>query len=313
MKSSYNAAVAEAQWVKRGVIFAPPQGASWLNSHAAIPFVMQRDDGRFRAYFAGRDGHNRSQTGYFDFNIEDPKGTLRICDHPVLRHGDLGTFDETGAMISWIVNHDGRLYMFYSGWNQGTTVPFRTAIGLAVSNDGGETFERYGRGPILDRGIHDACLTASPCVLIEHGLWRMWYVSCVKWEMVNGKPRHYYHVQYAESDNGIEWRRDGRVCIGFKSGEEYAIARPVVRKENGIYRMWYSYRGDSYRIGYAESADGLEWERLDDTAGIDVSSSGWDSEMVEYPFVFSHRGQHYMLYNGNGFGRTGIGLAVLSR
>jgi predicted GH43/DUF377 family glycosyl hydrolase len=75
--------------------------------------------------------------------------------------------------------------------------------------------------------------------------------------------------------------------------------------------MWYSYRGRSYRIGYAESDNGIEWVRKDEEVGIDVSESGWDSEMIEYPYIFDHEGQRYMLYNGNGYGRTGIGLAVL--
>ena len=73
--------------------------------------------------------------------------------------------------------------------------------------------------------------------------------------------------------------------------------------------MWYCSRGAAYRIGYAESADGVKWERLDAQAGITVSESGWDSEMTAYPWVFSHKSTNYMLYNGNGYGRTGIGLA----
>ncbi len=74
--------------------------------------------------------------------------------------------------------------------------------------------------------------------------------------------------------------------------------------------MWYSYKGANYRIGYAESDDGLVWRRLDSQVGIDVSSSGWDSEMIEYAYVFEHGGTKYMLYNGNDYGRDGIGLAI---
>lgn len=126
-------------------------------------------------------------------------------------------------------------------------------------------------------------------------------------------PKHYYHIKYAESLNGIDWERKGIVCIDFKSNDEYAIARPCVLKEEGIYKMWYSYRGESYRIGYAESKDGIQWERKDKEAGIDVSATGWDSEMICCPHVFEHNGEKYMLYNGNGYGKTGIGLAVLAR
>ncbi len=136
---------------------------------------------------------------------------------------------------------------------------------------------------------------------------------CVGWEIENGKLKHYYHIKYAESKDGINWERRGIVCIDFKSKDEYAIARPCVIKEDGIYRMWYSYRGEGYRMGYAESTDGVVWKRKDEEAGIDVSESGWDSEMIEYAFVFSHKDKKYMLYNGNDYGKTGFGYAMLGK
>jgi hypothetical protein len=120
-------------------------------------------------------------------------------------------------------------------------------------------------------------------------------------------------IKYAESMDGMIWQRTGTIAIDFKSAEEYAISKPCVLKENGRYKMWYSYRGTAYRIGYAESEDGIHWTRMDDQVGIDVSESGWDSDMIEYPHVFDHQGRRYMLYNGNEYGRTGFGLAILIR
>ena len=145
--------------------------------------------------------------------------------------------------------------------------------------------------------------------------WKMWYVSLIKWVEENGSLKHYYNIRYAESEDGIHWNRDGHVCIDFANELEYAIARPFVLKENGIFKMWYSFRESaevkSYRIGYAESHDGKLWKRMDDEIRLDVSPEGWDSEMIEYSFLFDHKGIRYMLYNGNSFGRTGVGLAVL--
>ena len=125
---------------------------------------------------------------------------------------------------------------------------------------------------------------------MKMGLWRMWYISCVGWPIVDDAPRHSYHLKYAESDDGIHWRRDGHVAIDFKDSNEYAISRPSVIKEGDLWRMWYSYRGTRYRIGYAESPDGRNWTRMDDKAGIEPSEKGWDSEMIEYPHVFDHKG-----------------------
>ena len=80
--------------------------------------------------------------------------------------------------------------------------------------------------------------------------------------------------------------------------------------------MWYSYRGQwdikTYQIGYAKSKDGIIWVRKEDQMKhFDVSTEGWDSDMICYPFVFDHKGKRYMLYNGNDYGRTGFGIAEL--
>jgi hypothetical protein len=297
------------RWIKKGLIFAAPGAPDWLHSHAALP-VADRIGDLHRVYFSSRDKAGRAQVGYFEIKLNAADKILRLSATPVIALGPMGAFDDSGVTTSWVVNHQGKKYHYYSGWSLGVTVPFYFYVGLALSEDGGESYQRVSCAPILERNVVDPYLTASPCVLVEDDLWRMWYVSGTGWEMNEGKPRHHYHIRYAESSDGIHWRREGRVCIDYKSRDEYAIARPCVIKENGLYKMWYSHRGESYRIGYAESADGIEWNRKDAQCGIDVSNSGWDSEMIAYPYVFEHEGRHYMLYNGDGYGRTGIGLAV---
>lgn len=297
------------KWIKKGLILEPGR-FDWMITHAGLPFAANMGGDLLRIYFYGRDKKNRSQIGYFEVDTNHPKEILYITEKPVLELGSLGMFDDSGVMPSWIVESNQKKYLYYTGWTVGVTVPFYFYVGLAESRDGGKTFQRLSRAPILERNEIDPYLTASPCVIIENGTWRMWYVSCTRWEMNGGKPKHKYHVKYAESKDGINWERRGLVCIDFKSDNEYAIARPCVLKEDGIYKMWYSYRGESYRIGYAESRDGIRWERKDDEAGINVSESGWDSEMIEYAFVFKHKAKKYMLYNGNGYSKTGLGYAV---
>jgi hypothetical protein len=214
-------------------------------------------------------------------------------------------------MGAWVVRNSDRLRLYYIGWNLGTSVPFRNAIGIAESTDGGESFVRLSDGPVVDRSTHDPCFTASPCVIAEADRWRLWYLSCVGWDSGGGTPMPRYHIKYAESADGVEWCRRGVVAIDFGRADEYAISRPCVIRDHALYRMWYSTRGQRYRIGYAESDDGVRWTRLDSRVGIDVSEAGWDSEMICYAFVFDADGERYMLYNGNDFGASGIGLAVL--
>ena len=301
------------KWEKKGLIFSVEKNHDWMYSHAMVPFAEFLYDDYFRIYFATRDKFNRSYGAFIDVNILNPKEILQISEKPIIEPGPLGTFDDNGATPFWITQKDNKRYLFYEGWNLGVTVPFYLNIGLAISQDDVFGFKKVSSAPILERNNADPIFTASACVLIEDDLWKMWYVSCEKWEFqISGKPKHYYNIKYAESSNGIEWIRKNINCIPFKNKDEYAISRPCVIKDKGTYKMWYSYRGgeETYRIGYAESVNGIIWKRKDSDAGIDISRSGWDSEMIGYPFVFSHKGVYYMLYNGNNYGKTGFGYAI---
>jgi hypothetical protein len=297
-------------WVKRGRIFEPAGQASWIGTHAALPVVEPIARGH-RVYFCSRDEAGRSQIGY----AELATGTNRmdrVAHEPVLRPGSLGAFDDAGVTTSCLIRHDDRTYLYYTGWSRGVSVPFYLNIGLATS-EGGGPFLRVSAAPLLDRIAVDPYLSASPWILVEGGVWRMWYVSGTGWQMLDGQPRHNYHIKYAESNDGIHWIRTGTVAVDFGAGE-FAFGRPCVLRDdqNGRYRMWFSVRGDAYRLGYAESLDGLGWQRDDTRANLPPSSSGWDSEMITYPVVFAEDGTLQMLYNGNGYGRTGIGLATWS-
>jgi hypothetical protein len=304
-------AVQAQAWTKRGPLWEPPGPIKWGRSHAALPALDPIEDDRHWLYFSSRDERGRSLLGRAEVEIGDGQIEVAQFDlEPLLDLGALGAFDDSGLTNSWVAADGERRLLFYSGWSLGVTVPFYFYAGLAVSHDGGQTFTRHSPSPVLERDAVDPYLTASPCVLHDGERWRMWYVSGTGWSLVGGEPVHRYHLKYAESEDGLEWGRDGTVCIDYSSGDEYAIARPCVVRDTDGYRMWFAARGDRYRIGYAESDDGIEWRRDDSRAGIDLSDEGWDSEMACYPYVLRHRDHEYMLYNGNGYGATGIGYAV---
>ncbi|MBI3620472.1 hypothetical protein HY214_05030 [Candidatus Roizmanbacteria bacterium] len=298
------------KWKKLGRIFTPDGKSSWMKSHAALPFAETLSGNWLRVYFNSRDTQNRCHVASLELNITKLDKIRALSKKPLLSPGDLGSFDEFGAMLSWKVPHAGKNYIYYVGWDRGISVPFRNSTGLAYESKDGKTFKKVFEGPILDRSIHDPCFMANPCVLVDGKIWKMWYLSCVKWRKTSIGLKPWYHLKYAESSDGISWDRTGIVCIDFKDKNEHAISRPCVLKENGIYKMWFSYRGKYYQIGYAESRDGKKWTRMDQKAGLSPSKSGWDSKMVEYPFVFDHQGKRFMFYNGNDYGKTGFGLAV---
>jgi hypothetical protein len=292
-------------------VFAPTGETPWMMSHASLPLALHLEGDLFRVLFAARDATNRSSIGALTLELGTIPRVLDVDSSPLLSPGPLGHFDDHGVYPASLVRDDERLSLYYIGWNPGMRHPlFYASIGLAVGDREGRTLSRTSPAPIMARSAHDPCLVTSPCVRVEDGRWRMWYVSGFQWTEDADGLRSYYHVKYAESTNGHEWHRDGRVSIEL-AGTERNIARPCVVRDADCYRMWYSVdAGRGYRIGYAESDDGLCWTRKDAQAGIEPSASGWDSDAQAYPWVFHHRGIRYMLYNGNGFGRTGFGLAV---
>lgn len=255
--------------------------AHWLPeisgyTHAAMPFYFEGD-----VYFSPRDCFNRSHIYRAAFN--PVKASIGRPRHYVAP-GKPGAYDDAGAMVSWVKRDGPRVMCYFIGWNIGSAVPFRNSIGLAL--DGHKLY-----GPVKDRDVYDPFGVGSCC----DGL--RWYLSVLWWEWVGGSPRPRYHIVNGHPHS---------IAITFKDYErEWAIARPCVVGDE----MWYCFRGDEYRIGYATQKDGM-WTRRDDEAGIDVSSAGFDSDAVCYPHVFDHEGARYMLYNGNGYGRTGFGLAI---
>lgn len=283
-------------------------GFDWAASHAMVPFLGTWDDG-LELFFSSRDAKGRSHTGRGLLTLGQEGGSVAVSPRSVLDPGPLGGFDDSGAMGACLVDYEDRLFLYYIGWTLAVSVPFATYIGLAISDDRGKTFRRASRGPVIGRTDADPFLATSPWVRIEDGRWRMWYTSGVRWEQTTDGPKHYYRIVYAESTDGVAWEPTGQVCIDFTDAGEYAIARPCVLRDDDGYHMWFSHRGTAYRIGYASSVDGLTWQRDDRRAGLGPSEEGWDSASVEYGFVFDHRGTRWMLFNGNNYGETGIGLA----
>jgi predicted GH43/DUF377 family glycosyl hydrolase len=298
------------KWQKLGRIFCPDGEYDWMHSHAANPVADHIGADDYRIYFSTRDANSRSSIAWLEIDLRTPLKVIRVAREPVLRPGDVGTFDDSGCSIGSIVRDGQRRLIYYMGWNLGVTVPWRNSIGLAISDDG-EHFKRFSMAPLMDRSETDPYTISYPWVLRSENQWHLWYGSHLRWGTTDADMFHM--IKYATSSDGCHWSRDGKVLINCFDESEYAFARPCVLKYDGRYRMWYSYRGAAYRIGYAESDDGVEWVRRDSDVGIAPSPGEWDGECIEYPCVFSHGDETYLLYCGNGYGKSGFGIAVLMK
>jgi hypothetical protein len=89
---------------------------------------------------------------------------------------------------------------------------------------------------------------------------------------------------------GAEWPGGDRIRSTVHLAPEVGLPHVVhsIRRRSG------------YRLGYAESADGLDSVRNNEAVGIAFC----------YTAAVPANGGLLMFYNGNGYGRTGVGVAV---
>lgn len=313
------------RWKKLGRVFDPEtvDGRAWLKQFAQAPSIVVFD-AFVRVYFSTRPlpderGQYCSYSGYVDLDRGNLMNVLRVSEDPVLPLGESGTFDEFGTYPISVLPDGKDFVAYYAGWTRCESVPFNVGIGMARSTNGGVSFEKVGKGPVLPYSVDEPFILSGPKIRRFGDTWQLWYIAGSKWIIADGKPEPVYRIRMACSDDGIHWIKQNRNLIPARIEENEAQASPDVIFKNGRYHMFFcyrystSYRGKEhgYRIGYASSNDMYHWDRDDSKAGINISDEGWDSEMVAYPHVFELDGETYMLYLGNQVGKHGFGLAKL--
>ena len=280
------------RWEKRGRIFVPDGTRPWM--HHMHRCRSSTNSTRRRcgfSFLSCRDDENRSRIASIDLAASDPLRVLGTAPEPLLPLGQRGTFDDKGMMPSCIVA-DGQLrYLYYIGWNPQVTVSYRVAIGLAVSEDGGVA-ACCSSGPLLDRDRDEPFFNTTPCVV--RGRDRLA-------DVVQPVPAG---LKLAAVPSPCTTSSTPRPMMAFRGKDGDRVHRLSCRNPGhwpslggavrGLLGMWFSYRGlvdyrtdprTSYGIGYAESRDGLHWDRKPDPAGLERSAEGWDSVMMAYTHI----------------------------
>ena len=317
------------KWKKLGKIFDPTQHmlANDCMQFAQSPQALVFDD-FVRIYFSTRaqDTNSKylSHIAFVDMH-KNLRNILHVSDQTVIPLGELGCFDEHGIFPMNVLSHDNVIYGYTCGWNRRVSVSVDTAIGLAISHDGGLTFQRIGNGPVLASSLREPCLVGDAFVKFIGNTFHMWYIFGIDWKRnaPDAPPDRIYKIGHAVSQYGIEWiKEEGQQIVADRLGPDESQALPTVACIDGQYHMFFCYRQSfdfrtnkerGYRIGHAWSDDLINWTRADNDLILEGTPGEWDSDMQCYPHVFECDGKVYLLYNGNEFGRYGFGVAVLER
>jgi hypothetical protein len=294
-------------WQPRGAVYRPDRAISWMSDGAGSFFAMPQGKETVRLFLTGRDAAVRSRIGIVELRWSDRPEVIGIPREPVFDVGEPGSFDMDGVSYPSLVESDGALLMYYVGWNRlAGDIPFRNQIGLAISEDGGKSFRRATRAPLLPLTDEESIGSGSCCIERVTGGWRLYYTNFLRWERRPEGPRHYYHIREAYSKDGIHWERPGKTVIDLVPPDEYALGAPDLDVRGAHRVMHFTARGHRYNLFAAvETADG--WTRL--PGHLKISHRDFDSDMQCYPKTMNFRGRTYLLYSGNGYGRSGIGYA----
>jgi hypothetical protein len=304
------------KWRKLGLVWNTDGKQAWARSHAMGPTPFLLTPEVIRVFITCLDEKGRGRPGFVDVSAADPTRVLGTSGDAIMDIGEPGSFDDNGLMLTSVIRlPSGNLLMYYAGFEICTNIRYRILSGAAISSDDGASFSRVGSTPVLDRTDSERFFRCGPFILQEQGVFKLWYIAGSQWTILNGKSMPVYDLRYQESEDGLVWADTGVLSIALSGEDEHGFGRPwVIRKPGGGYRLFYSIRRRSfgaYRLGYAESQDGIHWDRLDDGMGLDVSPEDIASDAIMYSAVIEVNGKTYCFYNGNNFGEEGFCVAEL--
>jgi len=263
--------------------------------------LVQKLNGRYRMDFSWRPKKSLAVTFSDDgIHWEEPQITLAA---------DKSTGWEDDINRNCVVFHEGIYKMWYTGQARG-----HSYIGYAESADG-IRFERRTPEPILISEFpFEGESVMCPCVLIENGLYRMWYSA--------GETYEPNVMCYAESMDGIDWKKSRINPILVHGSDRYEQNRiggcQVLRTDDMGYIMMY--------IGYEDintacicacrSENGITgWERCKGNPLVYPSAGEWDEDSCYKPsFLWNEESKQWMIwYNGRKASAEYIGCATLGK
>jgi len=300
-----------------GLVVAPRVMEQWWYSHASYPTAFPRADGLVDVYFSVRDAGNNSSLAKLTIELNEDQ--FKIIDGPtgpLLSPGKRGAFDADGVSVTSLVERDDVIIAYYLGWSKGVSVPFSNFIGTATcKKEQGARFQRVSQAPSVGRSAIDPYSMGYPWVIRAGDVYRMWYGSHLCWGDEGLEMEHV--IKEAVSNDGLSWTATGNIAVDLDRNDpkEFAVSRPCVIAENdGSLSMWFARRCPGYELAFATSHDdGHTWLRHKHAIAWANESQPWDDIEQTYPCVFDHAGHRYLLYNGNGYGRSGFGLAILGK
>ena len=260
---------------KLGFVYKPDGSVTAWNSHCMAPSPIKYSDEVIRVFMGGWSESGISSIYYLDIDIANPLNVLGISQRAILGSGRDGCFDENGVFPGHAFDiGNGLIYLYYTGFQLGHKIRHYNFGGLAISEDGGDTFKRYSEAPVMDRADEGLFVRAGQSIeRSDEGGFHMLYSAGSSWHMCNGEMRPVYDIYYQATRDGIAIEKHGDRILSCDLSIEHGLGRPQIIKLGEYFYAFYTRRiikDMKYYIGAARSKDCRMWNRVDDMFdGID--------------------------------------------
>jgi hypothetical protein len=297
-------------WQKLGRVLEA-SGAPLSRTHAMLPTPHLMAD-RVRVFFASCDDEMRGRVFFADFEPEPPFRMIGRSAAPVLDVGPTGAVDCDGVNPSQAVANDGRLALLYIGWRRGPPeAPYTLFAAVATSDDDGESFERATE-PLLGPFPGERLFRTAPHLERRADGWRLLYIGGDAFQDgPEGRRLPVYSLMELQSLDPRRWDGAPRVVLAPDAAAgEIGFGRPVAyeRADLGARLMLSVRTRGGYRLveGPRDFPPGT---RPPLAPVIAPPLEPWEREMTCFGAACVVGGRELLFYNGDGYGRTGAGLA----
>ena len=243
------------KWTRVGPLFETGAPGSFDAQWCVLPHVVRMSDQRWHLYYTGNAGRGSGLSAFPGIGVAtSPDGIAwtRRAEKPVLvrsgEHGDPDAVGIAGGSLLRVRQPDESTHwrFYYTGCptiGKAHALNQQKTICLAVSDDG---IDWQKRGTVMlrdpDRDYEDIGVAGPVVHQQADGTFRMWYSAI-------GTRWGFYSICYAESDDGIHWRRgsaagDNLQLTPTGSGwEKQMVEYPTVIREGDHLRMFYCGNG----------------------------------------------------------------------
>jgi hypothetical protein len=293
-------------WRKLGRVLQASGGAL-SRTHVMLPTPYLMAD-RLRLFYASCDDDLRGRIFYADFAREPPFAIMAVSPQPVFDVGPAGGFDCDGVNPSQIIETDGQLALLYIGWRRGPPAePYTLLAGVAVSRDQGLSFARRDE-PLLPPRPGERLFRTAPFIDRDADGFRLLYIGGdVFVDDGPGRRSPVYSLMEMRGEGLWTWDAPARVVMAPDvAAGEVGFGRPVATPDR---KLMLSLRT---RAGYRLVETDLEIDprnRPPFAPVITPPFEPWEAHMTCFGAPCRVGDIEVLFYNGDGYGRTGLGLA----